>query len=198
MHRLHTTFVALAAVAVLAGCSDADPVSPTADVDAAEARNGVNERDPGETIVDIASGDDRFETLVAAVQTAGFVDLLNGRRQFTVFAPTDAAFEAFLSDTGLTAEALLAPANRDLLRQVLAYHVVPGRRDAASVVDSDRLRTQSRQFIDVVLGDADEGLGVFLGDQDPDAEDPEILIVDLFATNGVVHAIDRVLRPVDL
>lgn len=198
MNRLRTTLTAVVAVAVLAGCSDTDPVSPSADADAAEARNGVNDRDPGQTIVDIASGDDRFETLVVAVQTAGFVDLLNGRRQFTVFAPTDAAFEAFLADTGLTAEQLLAPQNRDLLRQVLAYHVVPGRRDSGDVIGSDKLRTQSGQFIDVILGDADAGLGVFLGDQDPDAEDPEILIVDLFATNGVVHAIDQVLRPVDL
>ncbi|MEM6426883.1 MAG: fasciclin domain-containing protein, partial [Cyanobacteria bacterium P01_D01_bin.128] len=74
------------------------------------------------TIVDVAAANDNFDTLVQAVQTAGLVDTLSGDGPFTVFAPTDDAF-AELPDGAL--DALLQPENRDLLTEILTYHVVP-------------------------------------------------------------------------
>ena len=81
---------------------------------------------------------------------------------------------------------------------MLLYHVVPGRRDASEVLGSDQLRTLERGFIGIEVGAPDNGRGVFLVDDDPDAENPEITAVDVEASNGIVHVIDAVLRPVDL
>ena len=84
-------------------------------------------------IIDIAAGDDQFSTLVAAVTAAGLVDTLKGDGPFTVFAPTNAAFEALPAGT---VENLLKPENKDKLIAVLTYHVVPG------AVTSDQLAGQ--------------------------------------------------------
>merc|ERR1711988_1972760 len=91
--------------------------------------------DPG-TIVDIAAGNEDFSTLVAAVQAADLVDALSDPdASLTVFAPTNAAFEAALESLGMTAEELLA--DTDLLTSVLLYHVVEGAVPAADVVTLD-------------------------------------------------------------
>lgn len=74
------------------------------------------------TIVDLAAANEDFSTLVAAIQQAGLVDTLSGPGPFTVFAPTNEAFESFLQETGMTAEQLLAADN---LATYLTYHVIP-------------------------------------------------------------------------
>ena len=86
-------------------------------------------QDAQQDIVDVAAGNQDFETLVAAAKAAGLVDTLKGDGPFTVFAPTDAAFEALPAGT---VEELLKPENKDKLTAILTYHVVPGK-----VVSSD-------------------------------------------------------------
>lgn len=133
---------------------------------------------PG-NIVEVAQGSDSFETLVAAVQAAGLTDTLANEGPFTVFAPTDAAFEALPPGT---VDALLLPENRDLLTDVLTYHVVPDE------VPSDELETGG---LDTLNG----GLAVRV---DPDrviVNNASVIQPDIPASNGVIHAINRVLLP---
>ena len=86
------------------------------------------------TIVDVAAGNPDFETLVAAVTAADLVETLSGEGPFTVFAPTDEAFDAL--PEGLL-DALLLPENKDALTSILTYHVVSGEVMAADVTAGD-------------------------------------------------------------
>jgi len=127
-------------------------------------------------IVQVASSNSDFETLVAAVQAAGLVETLQGDGPFTVFAPTDAAFARLGSDT---IETLLQPENRAQLTAILTYHVVPGRYAAADIADLDELETVNGQSL---------SLGVRV-------DDAALVATDVTASNGIIHAIDRVLMP---
>ena len=129
----------------------------------------------GDTIVDVAVAADGFDVLVAAVKEAGLVDTLSGNRQLTVFAPTDEAFEA----AGITADNV---DEVDGLGDVLTYHVVPGRRKAASIVDADSVPTLNGAKIDVDGTDLN-------GDQ------ADIVDTNIEASNGFIHVIDGVLQP---
>lgn len=141
------------------------------------------------TIVDVAlaanaeSGE--FSILIAALQAADPVVLqtLSGRGQFTVFAPTDAAFAALLSELNLTAEQLLS--NKALVTQVLLYHVARGNRDSAAVLASSRIRTLNGAFLY-------QSGGVLT---DANGRTSNIVSVDIKASNGVIHVIDRVVIP---
>jgi uncharacterized surface protein with fasciclin (FAS1) repeats len=124
-------------------------------------------------------GDDRFETLVAALTAADLVDTLQGEGPFTVFAPTDEAFEA-LPDGIL--DALLE--DKDALTEVLLYHVVPGKVLAADVVTLDEAGT--------VQG---EKLTITVDGEDVMVNEAQVIIPDVEASNGVIHVIDAVLIP---
>lgn len=141
------------------------------------------------TVVDIALSDDNFSTLVAALDTAGLVETLQGEGPFTVFAPTNDAFEALLGDLGISAEELLA---RDDLADILTYHVVPQQLLAADVlaaVDS----AGGTAEVETVNGEA---LSVSLdGDSVVINGTATVTTTDLQAGNGVVHVIDAVLVP---
>lgn len=141
------------------------------------------------TVVDIATGDENFSTLVAALDTAGLVETLQGEGPFTVFAPTNAAFEALLSDLGVTADELLA---RDDLSDILTYHVVPQELLAADVlaaVDS----AGGTAEVETVNG---EPISVSVdGDSVVINGSATVTMTDLQAGNGVVHVIDAVLIP---
>jgi uncharacterized surface protein with fasciclin (FAS1) repeats len=132
-------------------------------------------------IVDIAASDDQFSTLVAAVTAAGLVDTLKGDGPFTVFAPTNAAFEALPAGT---VETLLKPENKDQLIKILTYHVVPG------AVTSDQLAGQ-RMDVATVQGQTlhiDGRSGVKVNTS-------RVTTADIIASNGVIHVIDKVLLP---
>ncbi len=137
--------------------------------------------DDGDDIVDIASANDDFSTLVAAVSAADLVETLKGDGPFTVFAPTNAAFEALPAGT---VESLLMPENKDQLVSVLTYHVVPGS------VTSDQLAGQQLSVATVqgseVQVDGTSGVKV---------NDATVTTADIMASNGVIHVIDRVLLP---
>lgn len=132
-------------------------------------------------IVDIAASDDRFSTLVAAVAAAGLVDTLKGDGPFTVFAPTNAAFEALPAGT---VEDLLKPENKDKLIAILTYHVVPG------AVTSDQLAGQRMDVATV------QGQTVHIdGRSGVKVNSSKVTTADIIASNGVIHVIDRVLLP---
>jgi uncharacterized surface protein with fasciclin (FAS1) repeats len=132
-------------------------------------------------VVDTAVASDDFTTLVAAVEAAGLVDTLKGDGPFTVFAPTDAAFDNLPAGT---LDELLEPENGDKLTSILTYHVVPGKVMAAEVVGMDAAETI--QGAEVAI--AAEGGSVKLNDANVTATDIECV-------NGVIHVIDAVLLP---
>jgi uncharacterized surface protein with fasciclin (FAS1) repeats len=141
------------------------------------------------TVVDIAVGSPDHTTLVAALTQAGLVETLSGEGPFTVFAPTDAAFEAALTDMSMTAEDLLA--NPDLA-SILTYHVVAGKLLAADVLaaveaggGTASVETVNGAPIEVTVAD---GVVTLNGTA-------TVTVADLEAGNGVVHVIDGVLMP---
>lgn len=134
-----------------------------------------------QNIVEIAAGDDRFETLVTAVQAAGLVDTLQGDGPFTVFAPTDDAFAALPAGT---LEALLA--DTDTLTKILTYHVVPGKVMAADVVGMNGQEAGTVQGENVMV--KVDGGNVMINDAN-------VIITDIEASNGVIHVIDKVIIP---
>jgi uncharacterized surface protein with fasciclin (FAS1) repeats len=139
---------------------------------------------PAENIVQVAQGNPAFSILVQAVVAAELVETLSGPGPFTVFAPTDAAFAALLAELNVTAEALLA--DTELLTAVLTYHVVPGRVLAAQIVPDTPITT-------VQGGTFSIGAGNVI--TDGRARTAGIVATDVFASNGVVHVIDRVILP---
>jgi transforming growth factor-beta-induced protein len=133
-------------------------------------------------IVEIAAGDERFSTLVAAVTKAGLVETLSGPGPFTVFAPTNDAFAALLADLGITAEELLASPD---LTSILTYHVVAGKVTAADVVKLDKATTVNGKDIMIEVKDGNVILNGSI----------KVIITDIMASNGVIHVIDGVLLP---
>ncbi len=140
-----------------------------------------------QTIVEIAAGDDRFSTLVAAVTAAGLVDTLSGEGPFTVFAPLNDAFAALPEGT---VETLLMEENKGQLTDVLTYHVVAGK-----VMSTDLAAGAS--MVGTVMADSSicitAGDGVTIADGTGDMAN--VVIADIEASNGVIHVIDKVLLP---
>lgn len=130
-------------------------------------------------IVDIAVGDGRFTTLVAALQAADLVDTLKGDGPFTVFAPTDDAFNKLPAGT---VEGLLG--DIPTLTNILLYHVVPGKVMAADVVNLSSADTASGASLAISVMDGKVMIN-----------DAQVIITDIEASNGVIHVIDAVLIP---
>jgi transforming growth factor-beta-induced protein len=136
----------------------------------------------GKTIVDIAAGDGRFKTLVTAVKAAGLDGVLSGPGTFTVFAPTDAAFNYL--DPNLLAS-LLKPENKATLASILTYHVLPIKLLAKDIASAPSHRVKTVNGKEVVIS-LKGGARV---------NDSSIIITDIEASNGVIHVIDTVLIP---
>ena len=149
------------------------------------AAPAVQAREPGPTIVGVAvavnAETGEFSHLIAAVQRAGLVDTLNGNRQFTVFAPTDVAFDALFAKLGVSGVDDIPVAT---LRAVLLHHVAPGERFSADVLASTRIRMLDKSFTHPAIVN-----GV------PTIDGATIVIPDVNASNGVIHVIDEVLLP---
>ena len=131
-------------------------------------------------IVDTAVSAGSFTTLVAAVQAADLVDALKGDGPLTVFAPTD---EAFAKLPAGTVENLLKPENKEQLRAILLYHVVPGSIYSKDVTDGASPSTLQGSNLSVSVG---EGVAI---------NNAKVVSVDIGASNGVIHVIDSVLLP---
>lgn len=135
-------------------------------------------------IVATASSIADFSILVEAVVAAGLASTLQGPGPFTVFAPTNAAFAALLSELGVTKEALLA--NTALLTKVLTYHVVPARVLKAEVPLNTAIATVQGQSFSV-------NASLVITDQN--MRTSNITTADVFTSNGVIHVIDKVILP---
>ena len=138
-----------------------------------------------QTIVELAQDTPELSTLVQALQAADLVATLNGAGPFTVFAPSDAAFEALLADLGVTADELLA---RDDLGEILTYHVVSGAAFSADLTDGQLLETLQGDTLEV---DIDGGVISLVGATNA----VTVTTADVEASNGVVHIVDGVLLP---
>ncbi len=144
-------------------------------------------------IVGVAVGNEAFTTLVAAVKEAGLVDTLSGKGPFTVFAPTNDAFNKLPNGT---VESLLKPESKDKLTAVLTYHVVAGKFEAAAVMDAIA-KHDGKFTVDTVQGDKID-LSIKDGKvilTDANKGTATVVIADVAASNGVIHAIDTVVMP---
>jgi len=130
-------------------------------------------------LVQTLQGDARFSTLVAAVQAAGLVDVLSGKESFTVFAPSNKAFEALPAGT---LDSLLQPENKEQLKSILLYHVAAGELKASEVLKKSNLATALGQSVSIDAANAK-------------VNDAGIVKTDIIASNGVIHELDAVLLP---
>ena len=135
---------------------------------------------PG-TIAEVASNDSRFSTLVTALDSAGLVQTMQEGGPFTVFAPTNAAFNALPEGT---VQDLLQPENRERLTSILTYHVVEGATMAADVQGMSSVTTLEGSNVSI----STSGDSVQVGNA-------TVVQADVEASNGVIHVIDAVLMP---
>lgn len=145
------------------------------------------------TIVENAVNSKDHETLVAAVQAAGLVDVLNSDGPFTVFAPTDAAF-GMLKDG--TVEALLQPEAKDQLTQVLTCHVVAADAMSGAIkgmVDDDGGMHVVPTLGGCMLKATYDGDRIML--EDERGRTINVTIADVEQSNGVIHVVDRLILP---
>ncbi|MBG84145.1 MAG: beta-Ig-H3/fasciclin, partial [Phycisphaerae bacterium] len=136
---------------------------------------------PAPTIAQAAAADGRFTTLVAAVDAAGLTETLNSKGDYTVFAPTDEAFKKLPDGTVAT---LLKSENKETLKGILLYHVVPGHFHASDVVKMPSLVTANGQRLDVAM--SEKGATI---------DGANIVITDIETSNGIIHVIDAVVLP---
>jgi uncharacterized surface protein with fasciclin (FAS1) repeats len=133
-------------------------------------------------LVDTAVAAGQFKTLAAALEAAGLIDALKDTGPFTVFAPTD---EAFAKLPAGTVETLLKPENKEKLKAVLLYHVVPGNvtADQVTKLNGRSVKTLEGSSIKVKTS---HGVRV---------DNAKVIQTDIKASNGVIHVIDTVLMP---
>ena len=148
---------------------------------------------PSKDIIDNAVNSRDHTTLVAAVKAAGLVDTLKSPGPFTVFAPTNASFAALPAGT---VDTLLKPENKSMLTNVLTYHVVPGRVDAAALSQQIRagngralLKTASGGTLVATMS----GSNVLI--TDAKGASATVTIADVYQSNGVIHVVNKVLLP---
>ncbi len=144
-------------------------------------------------IVGVASANADFSTLVAAVGAADLVETLSGEGPFTVFAPTNAAFDKLPAGT---VETLLKPESKAKLTSVLTYHVVSGKFEASAVIDA--INANNGKFEVTTVQGGKITLSLVGGNvvlTDANGGTATVVIADVAASNGVIHAIDSVVMP---
>ncbi|OYY99218.1 MAG: fasciclin [Polaromonas sp. 28-63-22] len=140
-----------------------------------------------QNIVELAQSVPDLSILVEAVVAAGLVDTLKSAGPFTVFAPTNAAFAALLTELGLTKAQLLA--DTALLKAVLTYHVLPAKVEKAQVPLGKAITTVQGGILKI------ESSGGVLTITDGRNRTSRLLATDIQASNGVIHTIDKVILP---
>lgn len=199
--KMRTRTLALVAAPLaaltLAACGDNAAEAPAADAaatDASAMAPATENANAAGTVVAVAQGNPDFSTLVTAITSADLANTLNGAGPFTVFAPTNAAFEKI---PAAQRDALMAPAGRADLTKVLTYHVVPGRVDAAALTQQIQAGGGSATLTTVEGGTLTARAGadgsVTLTDEMGNTS--RVTQTDVAASNGVIHAIDTVVMP---
>ena len=180
--RLATAAIAVTAALTLAACGSSDESStastPTPTASSSSPAASESPAAAG-TIVEVASANPDFSTLVAAVGAAGLAETLSGPGPFTVFAPTNEAFAAL--PAGLL-DKLLLPENKDVLTQILTYHVVAAEVPS-SAVEAGKVKTVEGTEATITT----EG-GIKI-------DGATVVTPDVEASNGVIHVIDAVIVP---
>jgi uncharacterized surface protein with fasciclin (FAS1) repeats len=148
---------------------------------------------PTKNIVENAVNSKDHTTLVAAVKAAGLVETLSGPGPFTVFAPTNEAFNALPAGT---VETLVKPENKATLTKILTYHVVAGRMTAADLAKAikagggtAKLTTVQGETLTAMM----KGKNIELKDEKGGVA--KVTIADVMQSNGVIHVINKVLMP---
>jgi uncharacterized surface protein with fasciclin (FAS1) repeats len=131
-----------------------------------------------ESISDLLKNNEELSTLNTALTTAGLIETIDGLEGYTLFAPTNQAFEESLTPEQL--EALLA--DKEALTEVLTYHVIPSKLSSSELKEGE-VETVESTKVDVTLGDS------------PKVNDLDIITTDLTTANGKVHTLDGVLLP---
>ena len=191
--KLVRTFAALAIMGLVAtSCGKKETTETTEEtVVDTTATTEVAVVEPN--IVEVASGNENFSTLVAAVTAAELAETLSGDGPFTVFAPTNDAFAKLPKGT---VETLLKPENIEKLKSILTYHVVSGKFDAATVIDAIK-KNNNKYTVSTVQG---AKIDLSLKDDkviltDATGAMATVVMPDVAASNGVIHAIDAVVMP---
>lgn len=191
--KLVKTFAALAIFGLVAtSCGKKENTEPTDEtVVDTTATTEIEVTTPN--IVEVASGNENFSTLVAAVTAANLGETLSGEGPFTVFAPTNDAFAKLPAGT---VETLLKPENIEKLKSILTYHVVSGKFDAATVIDAINKNNNKYTVTTVQGGKIDLSL---MDDKviltDATGAKSMVVMPDVAASNGIIHAIDAVVMP---
>ncbi|MDZ4845656.1 MAG: fasciclin domain-containing protein [Chitinophagales bacterium] len=178
------TFVLVWAFNSCTQSEQATPQTQTAVVEETQPAGGgqsaVKDDESAKDIVKVAAGSADHSTLVAAIQAASLVDALSNAGPFTVFAPTNAAFNALPAGT---VDNLLKPENKEQLRTILFYHVTPGVYLADALKDGQKLGMVNSQNATVSVKDGKvqiNGINV---------------VGSVRASNGIIHVVDAVMLP---
>ncbi len=144
-------------------------------------------------IVENAVNSKDHTTLVAAVKAAGLVDTLSGKGPFTVFAPTNAAFDKLPAGT---VDTLVMPENKAMLTKILTYHVVAGNMDSKAIAKAIKKGNGKATFKTVSGGTLTASMnGKMLVLTDEKGGTSMVTIADVKQSNGVIHVVDTVLMP---
>ncbi|GMM92625.1 fasciclin domain-containing protein [Qipengyuania sp. MTN3-11] len=186
--------LASAASLAIAACAQEPATDDAMTEDTAMADQMANDTAEGETIADVAMADANLSTLAAAVQSAQLGETLSGEGPFTVFAPTNAAFDKIPQ---ATRDELMSEAGREDLTGILTYHVVPGETNAAALTEAIAAAGDEGYELTTVNGAVltatMDGDNVVL--TDAAGNTAIVTATDTEASNGVIHTIDTVLMP---
>ena len=194
MKKLSIALASSATLALAACGSPAEEDTAATTEDSMMADQMANDDMAAGTIVEVAQGNPDFSTLVSAVTSADLATTLSGTGPYTVFAPTNAAFEKVPQ---ATRDELMSPAGQQDLSNILTYHVVEGNVDAATLAQAIQDAGADGYTITTVNGGTltamMDGDNVVL--RDAAGNTATVTQTDVDASNGVIHAIDTVLMP---
>lgn len=195
MKLVKTVVASLVVGLVVSSCNDGKKKEAIEASENVETMDTIKEEvvETAPNIVGVAAANPDFSTLVTAVKAANLVETLSGAGPFTVFAPTNAAFEKLPAGT---VETLLKPESLDKLTAVLTYHVVSGKFEAAAVIEAIN-NSKGKFTVKTVQG---ENLTLSLKDgkvilTDAKGGTSTVILADVAASNGVIHAVDTVVMP---
>ena len=177
-----TGIVSIGALSVSPALADNNTDMKDSSMEMEEMPMGESSAESG-NIVEVASGSETFSTLAQAIEAAGLADTLSdSSASYTVFAPTNEAFDQLPDGT---LEYLLKPENKEVLQQVLSYHVLPEAVASSEISGGE-------------VDSLDGGLVTEVTDQGVTVNNASVVTPDIQANNGVIHAVNRVLLPADL
>ena len=176
-------FITAATIMVLCSCNHEPKQAQvlSAENTTVSGQSGVQDDESAKDVVKIAAGSKDHSTLVAAIKQAELVDALSNAGPFTVFAPTNAAFEKLPKGT---VEDLMKPGNKEKLQDILQYHVFVGKLDTALMQDGQTLNEVNGSNITINRKDGKITIN-----------NSATIIATIPASNGIIHVIDAVLLP---